>query len=255
MKNRQKAWEYIPFFLMSIMSLLTVVAGGCLTDFSSACQAVNYFLVSVSLVLSTLLYSFCFFGLTWDVKEKRLFEVLVYLFYIFALLAMVQSICEWRDELWRHTMRLYTVSYLSTALYWFVFWLFLKRRAPSRFQEKIYRVICYVYIGIYCLVTLANQFTGFCFFVTPNGDFVVRSYWLYGLTFFGFVLYLFWNCSEDTYFFKRFKLNSSTGCFFSQNFGSFFFWSFCSFIVFIFLYLLIYYHTVFSPISDSKPFA
>ncbi len=174
---------------MIVLSLLAVVAGVCLTDFSSACQAVNYFLTVISLVLSILLYCFCFFGFTWDAKEKRLFEVIVYLFYIFALLAMAQSICEWRAELWRHTMRLYTVSYLSTALYWFVFWLFLKRKIPSRFRGKIYEVICCVYIGIYCLVTLVNQFTGFCFFVTPNGDFVVRSYWLYGLTFFGFVLY------------------------------------------------------------------
>ena len=189
MQNRRKTSEYFPFVLMIVLFLAAVVVGVRLTDFGSAIQAVNYFLVIISLVFDVLLYSFCFFGIIWNVREKHLFEMTVCLSFVFVLLALVQNICEYRPALWQHTMRLYTISYLFAPLYWVAFWLFQKRKVRYRFHPKICEAFCYIYLGVYCLVVLINHFTGFCFSVEPDGSFVLRSYLIYILTALWFVLY------------------------------------------------------------------
>lgn len=88
MEDRRRARSYLPFGLMILLFLVAAVVGVCLTDFGSAIQAVNYFLVIISLVFDILLYSFCFFGLTWDRREKHLFELTVYLSFLFVLLTL-----------------------------------------------------------------------------------------------------------------------------------------------------------------------
>lgn len=181
--------SYIPFLLMIVLFLTAIVVGTFLTDFGSSIQASNYFLVSISMSLSILLYSFCFFGFTWDAREKRLFEVTVYTYFLFGLLTLAQNICECRPALWQHTMRIYTASYLLSPLYWVEFWLFQKRKVRYRLPQKTCVAVCFIFIGIYWLVALVNHFTGFCFSVDPDGRFVLRSYLIYLLTILWFVLY------------------------------------------------------------------
>lgn len=38
-------------------------------------------------------------------------------------------------------------------------------------------------------MTIGNHFTGFCFFVAPDGSFIVRSYWIYLLSALWFIAY------------------------------------------------------------------
>lgn len=188
MKDKTKAEQGL-FALLIVLFLASAGVGGLLTDFSSSIQAVNYFLTLISLIFALLLYSFCTFGITWDEREELLFETTVLLCFFFVLLTQAQNICEYRPALWRHTMRIYTASYLICPLYWVAFWFYQKRKVRYRFSPKVCDILCYAYVGIFWLVTLVNHFTGFCFSVEPDGSFVLRSYLIYDLTGLWFAVY------------------------------------------------------------------
>lgn len=160
-----------------------------LTDFGSASAAVNFFLSLVALLFTILLYSFCIFGFTWDVREKHSFSILVFAFFLHELASLLVSGIEDKPGLYRLIMLVYTLQYLFSSLYWLAFWFFQKGKYQHRFGEKNCKRICFAFFSVYALVTLVNYFTGFCFTVEPDGSFVMRSPLLLDLTLLWFVLY------------------------------------------------------------------
>ncbi len=188
--QRQKPWEYVSFALMLLLFFAAVVSAIRLTDFGAVFETVNLFLALIALIFVLLLYFFCIFGFTWDVREKRRFEAIVFAFFLYTLTALSAGVSEGRAELRRLTMLLYTVQYLFSSLYWLAFWFFQKGKYRSRFGEKVCEVAYLAFFAVYVLVTLVNYFTGFCFSVEPDGSFVTHSSLLYLLTMLWFVLYL-----------------------------------------------------------------
>ena len=187
--NRQKAGEYATFALMLGLFLAGIAIVVRFTDFSAASMTVNLFLTLSAMTFTLLLYFFCANGFTWDMKEKHLFEIMVFFFFLYSLATLLADSMVGRPELRQIVMPLYTVLYPLSSLYWLSFWFFQRNKAPLRAANKVYETLLFIFFSVYTLVALVNHFTGFCFTVDADGNYVVRSLLLYYLSLLWFVIY------------------------------------------------------------------
>ena len=190
MKSGKKSGSYAVLALMLALLVVASVMATRLTDLSVAAAAVNLHISVITASLTVLLYFFCVNSFAWDRKEQWLFAVLVTVFFFSDLPVLLASGIEGKPQMHRLTMLLYTFLYVFSALYWLAFWLFQKNNSPHRFGEKVCGLIYLVFWGIYILLVVVNHFTGFCFTVTADGSFEVRSPLLFIMTVLWFILYL-----------------------------------------------------------------
>ena len=186
---QNKTVEYAILVLLLVLFAAFVVIAVLVVDFERPASAVNAFLSFITIVFSILIYSFCISGYTWDVRQKCIFEETVVLFFFANLLLFLTNLSEVRPEKRELTMTLYTLLYLSSAIYWLPFWFFQRGKDKDSLREKLRTAIYFVFFGCYTAVTIVNHFTGFCFYIDMDGSFVIRSSWLFRMTYLWFALY------------------------------------------------------------------
>ena len=188
-KTIAKTAEHGILAAMLILGFIFAVIAIRLTDFRIPTGVVNLCLSLTTLGFTTLLYFLCINSFAWDMRQKKIFELLVILFFLTNLPLLLASSSEGYPQMRRLTMFLYTLLYLLSALYWLVYWFFQKGKYRYRFGETCCEIIYFVFFGCYALVILINQFTGFCFSINADGIFVARSPLLFILTLLWFFIY------------------------------------------------------------------
>ena len=178
------------FIGMAVMFIICAVFAVRWVDFRNPVAAVNLFLSVATFLFTLLLYVFCVNSFTWNLRQKNLFAMMILCFYLTNLPLLLTSGSEGNPRLCRLTMLLYTLVYLFSALYWLCFWFFQQGKYRYPVGEKLIRTVFFAFFGVYGISAVVNQFTGFCFFIRPDGTFAVRSPFLYYLTVLWFILYL-----------------------------------------------------------------
>ena len=189
-KHLPSAVLYGIFAAMAAAFIFCTVVAARWVDFRDPVAAVNLFLSVATLLFTLLLYVFCVNSFTWDPREKDLFTAMIVCFYLTNLPLLMTSGSEGKPQLYRLTMLLYTLLYLFSALYWLFFWFFQRGKYPHLVGDALIQNVFFVFHGVYAVSAVVNHFTGFCFFVRPDGTFVIRSLFLYILTVLWFLIYL-----------------------------------------------------------------
>ena len=182
--------EYAIFFGMLVLIAAFSATSIGIVDFHSARETVNFFLSIITLSFTILLWFFCINSFALNRREKQILECMVCIFFLTALTLLPASGCIGKAKMAWLSMLLNTLLYLFSALYWMLFRLFQKQKYSHLFGDRICMIIYIVFFGAYAVITLINHFTGFCFSVDENGQFVTHSYLLFNLTFLWFVIYL-----------------------------------------------------------------
>lgn len=181
---------YCIFIGMVALFIVCTVLAVHWVNFRDSVAVANLFLSIATLLFTLLLYVFCFSSVTWDLRQKDLFSLMILCFYLANLFLLLTSGSEENPRLYRLTMLLYTLVYLFSALYWLSFWLFQRGKYRYIVKEKLIQAVLFVFFGVYAAFSVVNYFTGFCFFIRPDGAFVIRSSFLYYLTVLCFIIYL-----------------------------------------------------------------
>ena len=147
-------------------------------------------LTFVTSLFTILLYSFCFIGYTWDENLKRILMLMLVLFYLTNIIEFYITLCEGQILATSHLMLLYTLVYLLSAVYWLSFWFFQKNSYQPRIGKKYVQLLFFVFFGIYSLITIVNYFTGFCFYIAPDGEFIVQNPLLVRMTEVWLIIYI-----------------------------------------------------------------
>ena len=182
--------EYAIFFgMIALFATFSVPSIGII-NFHSARESVNFFLSILTLSFTILLWFFCINSFAFNRREKQIFECMVCIFFLTVLTLLPASASIGKASMSRLSMLLNTLLYLFSALYWILFHLFQKQKYHHLFGDRVCTMFYIVFFGAYAVITLINHFTGFCFSVDENGQFVTHSFLLFNLTFLWFVIYL-----------------------------------------------------------------
>lgn len=189
-ENLIRIAERVIFALMLLFFAYMIIVTFRVPLHNNAGITTSVVLTFVTAFFTMLLYSFCLSVYAWDMKLKRIFMPMLVVFYLANVIEFYITLCESRVFATSHLMLLYTLIYLLSAVYWISFWFFQRDNYQPQIGEKNFRILFFGFFAIYSVIAIVNYFTGFCFYISPEGEFIVRNLLLTTMTEVWFVIYI-----------------------------------------------------------------
>lgn len=182
--------ERVVLALMALYFLFMIARTAQMPFHDHATTVASLVFSFVTSFFTMLLYYFCLSGYTWNLTLKHIFMLMLILFYITNAIIFSLTIYDSKGIAAPYEMLLYTLLYVLSAVYWVAFWLFQRDNFQPRISKRYVRILFYVFFGTYSAIAIVNCFTGFCFYITPDGDLIVHSRLLTLMTGVWFVIYI-----------------------------------------------------------------
>lgn len=154
-------------------------------------QAVNTFIVLISLLFSTILYVCCVFSYDDNTNNQRFyFELLDMALMINGFIKCMEIVYEGKPENSQLILICYSIDYLIASIYWACFWYYQKAKCIHKNYQFNFDYLFWIFNLLYIFLIIYNYFTQTIFYVDEAGNFMLRSYLIYFFAFINFIFYL-----------------------------------------------------------------
>lgn len=195
-QNKQDKQKSLALFQHVALTIMAAVWAALLVyavkaiDLNRLSAAINVILSLTTLLFTMLLFYLCLNSHTWSIRQKKLFDLMLLIFFIEGCCSFFSETLTGRPETGSFVMISNTLLYIFSSMLWMIFLFFQEDKYQPKIGRKAVKLIFYIFFGCYAAAAIINCFNGFCFYVDPNGTLVMRSFFLVYMTAAWFVIYL-----------------------------------------------------------------